>query len=85
MAEKPDPAKPRKRQAVKTANRSAPAKTKLTLYVSGEAAQRLAIHATMTSQDKSSLVESLIREGCRRYVVSDRSRPEEGAGEGSAA
>jgi hypothetical protein len=85
MSEASQPAKPRKRQAVKTASRPASAKVKLTLYVSVETAQRLAVHATMTSQDKSSLVETLIKDGCRRYVVSDRARSEETAGEGSAA
>ena len=85
MAELSEPAKPRKRPAVKASNRPAAAKVKLTLYVSSEAAQRLAIHATMTGHDKSSLVESLIREGCRRFVISDRARGEDGAGEGSAA
>ena len=42
------PAKARKRAAVKPSSRPAADKQKLTLYVTVEAAQRLAVHATMT-------------------------------------
>jgi hypothetical protein len=75
MIESPAPAKPRKRATVKTASRPAAAKQKLTLYVSVEAAQRLAVHATMTGSDRSAVIEAMIREQLRRFVVADRAKP----------
>lgn len=68
------PATARKRTAVKASGRQETAKTKLTLYVTVETAQRLAVHATMTHTDRSAVVESLIRDNCRRFVVQDRAR-----------
>lgn len=70
----PAPARPRKRATVKPSQRPAVEKHKLTLYVTAEAAQRLAVHATMTGTDRSALVESLIREQLKRFVVSDRAK-----------
>jgi hypothetical protein len=64
--------KPRKRLAVKTAGRPAVTKVKSTLHLSVEASQRLDIHATMMGLDRSALVEKLINDHLRRYVVSDR-------------
>ena len=58
---------PLKRQAV----RSLP-KVKATLHLSVEASQRLSVHATMLGVDRSELVEQLIRENLKRFVVSDR-------------
>lgn len=78
--------KARKRAAVKASEDAPASKVKLTLYVSGETARRLAIHATMTGQDRSGLVESLIDANCRRFVVSDRARSDAPAMlEGSAS
>src|SRR3954466_4337587 len=71
----PAPARARKRAAVKPSQRPAVEKHKLTLYVTAEAAKRLAVHATMLDTDRSALVESLIWEQLRRFVVSDRARP----------
>lgn len=71
----PVPVKPRKRATAKPSQRPAAAeKHKLTLYVTAEAAKRLAVHATMMDTDRSALVESLIWEQLRRFVVSDRDR-----------
>jgi Ribbon-helix-helix protein, copG family len=70
-----DPAKTRKRPAVKASPRPPAEKQKLTLYVSTESAQRLAVHATMTGVDRSALIETLIREQLKRFVVQDRARP----------
>jgi hypothetical protein len=75
--------KGRKRMAAKTPARLAVAKVKSTIHLSVEASQRLDIHATMMNLDRSGLVEKLINEHLRRYVVSDRGG--EGSAEGSAA
>jgi hypothetical protein len=64
--------KGRKRLAVKTAARQTVAKVKSTIHLSVEASQRLDIHATMMGLDRSALVEKLISDHLRRYVVSDR-------------
>jgi len=74
MAESPDSGngKARKRPAAKTPARLAVVKVKSTIHLSVEASQRLDIHATMMSLDRSALVEKLISDNLRRYVVSDR-------------
>jgi hypothetical protein len=64
--------KGRKRLAVKAAPRPAALKVKSTIHLSVEASQRLDIHATMMGFDRSALVEKLINDHLRRYVVSDR-------------
>ena len=64
--------KARKRSTAKAATRPAVAKVKSTIHLSVEASQRLDIHATMMNLDRSALVERLINEHLRRYVVSDR-------------
>jgi hypothetical protein len=71
--------KGRKRLTVKAAARPAGLKVKSTIHLSIEASQRLDIHATMMGFDRSALVERLIHEHLRRYVVSDR------GGEGNAS
>jgi hypothetical protein len=55
-------------------------KVKATIHLSVEADQRLNVHAAMYRMDRSELVEKLINDHLRRYVVSDR-----GGAEGSAA
>lgn len=64
--------KPRKRAAAKPASEIPAKKTKSTIHLSREADQRLDIHCTMMGFDRSSLVEKLINDHLRRYVVSDR-------------
>jgi hypothetical protein len=76
--------KARKRLPVKTATGQGPAKVKATIHLSVEADQRLSVHATMLKLDRSELVESLINQHLRRFVVSDRGGPE-GASSGEAA
>ena len=66
--------KPKKRIAAKPPVRPAASKVKSTIHLSLEASQRLDIHATMMGCDRSSLVEKLINDNLRRYVVSDRDR-----------
>ena len=64
--------KTRKRTAVKTAGRQTGSKVKATIHLSLEASQRLTVHAAMMGLDRSELVEKLINENLRRFVVSDR-------------
>ena len=64
--------KGRKRLAGKTPARQGVMKVKSTIHLSVEASQRLDIHATMMGLDRSSLVEKLISDHLRRFVVSDR-------------
>ena len=64
--------KSRKRSTAKTATRQAAPKVKATVHLSVEASQRLTVHATMMGMDRSELVEKLINDHLRRYVVSDR-------------
>lgn len=66
------PARTRKRGAVKTSVRPAASKVKSTVHLSIEASQRLSVHATMLGLDRSELIEQLIRENLKRFVVSDR-------------
>lgn len=77
-------AKPRKRTAVKTPGRVDGGKVKLTLYVPAELAKRFAIHAVSTDQDRSTLFAEMIREHCKRFVVSDRAKGPEGSIESAA-
>ncbi len=77
--------KARKRQAARAATRPAAVKVKATIHLSVEASQRLTVHAAMTGMDRSALVEKLINDHLRRYVVSDRGGPDGGAhGEAAA-
>lgn len=64
--------KPRRRVAAKAASRQAATKVKATIHLSVEASQRLTVHAAMLGMDRSELVESLINQHLRRFVVSDR-------------
>lgn len=75
MPEEPldaSPAKTRKRQTVKAASRQSVRKVKSTIHLSVEGSQRLTVHAAMMGMDRSELVEQLIRDHLRRFVVSDR-------------
>jgi predicted nucleic-acid-binding protein len=47
-------------------------KVKIAAYVSVESARRLGIHATMTDQDRSTIIDTLIREHLRDWVVQYR-------------
>ena len=83
MATETASAKPRRRAAAKTSVRPGASKVKATILLSVEASQRLTIHAAMTGEDRSALVERLIREHLRRFVVCDRGG--ESAAEGVSA
>jgi hypothetical protein len=71
--------KARRRGAAKAATRQTALKAKCTIHLSVEASQRLDIHATMMGMDRSSLVEQLIRDHLRRFIVSDRGGTENAA------
>ncbi len=75
----------RKRIAAKVATRQPVSKVKSTIHLSVEASQRLDIHATMMGLDRSALVEKLINDHLRRYVVSDRGGPVDAADSEAAA
>jgi hypothetical protein len=47
-------------------------KVKIAAYVSLESSRRLGIHATMTGQDRSAIIDQLIREHLRDWVVQYR-------------
>ena len=68
------PAKSKKRGAAKPASRQDDQKVKLTLYVAADLARRFATHAVYTDMDKSALFAEMIREHCKRFVVSDRAK-----------
>ena len=74
--------KTRKRQAAKAAGRQSGEKVKATIHLTVEASQRLTVHAAMMSMDRSELVEQLIRDHLKRFVVSDRGG---GSSDGSAS
>ena len=75
------PIKARKRQAAKPRGRQAAQKVKSTIHLTVEASQRLTVHAAMLGLDRSELMEQLIRDHLKRFVVSDRG----GGGTGEAA
>jgi hypothetical protein len=68
------PAKARKRNPAKTPSRQDDQKTKLTLYVPADLAKRFAVHATYSDMDRSALFAEMIREHCKRFIVSDRAK-----------
>lgn len=66
--------KPRKRASSRATTRSAAQKTKVTLVLDAEAAKRLAVHAALVGEERSSVVSQLIREHLRRFRVQDLDR-----------
>jgi hypothetical protein len=87
MADSPESGngKPRKRSAAKAATVPVAGKVKATIHLSGEADKRLSVHAVMMNMDRSELIEHLIHEHLRRYVVSDRGQGGEVASGDAAA
>jgi hypothetical protein len=77
--------KARKRSSARAATRPVAAKVKATIHLSVEASQRLTVHAAMTGMDRSELVEKLINDHLRRYVVSDRGGADGTSGEAAAS
>ena len=76
--------KSRKRSSVKPSSRQDEQKTKVTLYVSPDLAKRFAVHATYSDMDRSALFAEMIREHCKRFVVSDRAKAQDEASDAGA-
>lgn len=68
----PEREKPRRRIAAKSAKRVDAKKLKATYYLSAEAIRRVGIAATMEGEDKSTIIERLINDHLRKWVVSCR-------------
>ncbi len=62
----------------------AKAKVKISAYISQESARRLGIHATMTDQDKSTIIDGLIKDHLRSWVVQYRPSSKEAGPEAEA-
>jgi hypothetical protein len=68
--------KSRRRPVARTTRPEVPKSVKIGLYISPESARRLGATALMESRDRSDIVDQLIRDHLRRYVIQDRgSRP----------
>ena len=61
-----------KKPEIKPVRRPPGSKVKTSISLSVESLQRLSIHATMMNMDKGELMEQLIRDHLKRFVVSDR-------------
>ena len=83
MSTEPLP-KTRKRSTSKTTSRQDDQKVKVTLYLPADLAKRFAVHATYTDMDRSELFAELVREHCKRFVVSDRSKAQDENSESAA-
>jgi hypothetical protein len=68
----PETGKARKRTTAKPVARSSVSKVKSTIHLTRDASVRLDIHCAMMDMDRSELVEFLINQHLRRFVVSDR-------------
>jgi hypothetical protein len=67
-----DPKTRKSRGSKATKSQDSKAKQKISVYISMESVRRLGVHATMTGQDKSTVVDTLIREHLRDWVVQYR-------------
>jgi metal-responsive CopG/Arc/MetJ family transcriptional regulator len=72
MASEVPSGKTRKRSAAKATNRQDATKEKVTLYLPAELARRFSVHVTYSGMDRSEYFAEMVRQHCRRYVVSDR-------------
>jgi hypothetical protein len=72
MASESPSGKTRKRPVAKTTNRADAPKEKVTLYLPAELARRFSVHVTYSGMDRSEYFADMVRQHCRRYVVSDR-------------
>jgi hypothetical protein len=64
--------KPRRRPVSRSTKPQVASKVKVGLYISPESARRLGATALMEGKDRSDLVDELIRQHLRRWVVVDR-------------
>jgi hypothetical protein len=77
--------KARKRSVAKAANRQDAPKEKVTLYLPADLARRFSVHVTYSGMDRSEYFAEMVRQHCKRYVVSDRLRESDEAGDGAEA
>lgn len=77
-AESNDRARSRRRRASKAPGREGADRRNKNLILGAEAWERLAVHAAMTRQSESAVVEALIHANLRRYVVQERGPRQEG-------
>ena len=67
-----EPTKTRRRPVSRSTRTQVVSKVKVGLYISPESARRLGATALMEGKDRSDLVDELIRQHLRRWVVVDR-------------
>lgn len=72
MGSESTPGKTRKRAVAKATNRQDASKEKVTLYLPADLARRFSVHVTYSGMDRSEYFADMVRQHCRRYVVSDR-------------
>jgi hypothetical protein len=82
MATESTPGKTRKRAAAKATSRQDAPKEKVTLYLPADLARRFSVHVTYSGMDRSEYFADMVRQHCRRYVVSDRLKEPGSAEEG---
>jgi len=79
--ESPAVAKPRRRQVAKSSRPADEKPMKIGLHLSPESWRRLGVTSTMENKTQSQIVDDLIRQHLRKYVVQVRStRPEDSTG-----
>jgi hypothetical protein len=61
-----------KRSGTKATSRQDASKEKVTLYLPADLARRFSVHVTYSGMDRSEYFAEMVRQHCRRYVVSDR-------------
>jgi hypothetical protein len=78
--ESPAVAKPRRRPVAKSSRSADEKPMKIGLHLSPESWRRLGVTSTMENKTQSQIVDDLIRQHLRKYVVQVRStRPEDSA------
>lgn len=75
--------RPRKRTGAKAAPRTSPEKVKVSIVLSTDVDFRLSVHAAAQRIDRSALVNQILADALRRYVVSDRAKPDDRATPGT--
>ncbi len=66
--------KSRRRSVARATARPAASKTKVTLCLSADLATRLAVHAAVLGEERSTIVDALIRDHLKRFRVQDLAR-----------
>jgi hypothetical protein len=74
-------AKPRKRLAAKASVRPAADKVKVSIVLSTDVDFKLSVHAAALRIDRSALVNQVLADALKRFVVSDRAKSADPSGE----